>query len=155
MKIEWTEARVEYLKMAWARGDLARAIADVLGVSRNSVLGKVSRLSLNKRVDLHQPRKVAYQPRGLFVAAKSFPLPEEQPMPHGVPLSEATGCLYPSGTKDYLFCNCPRHEGVWCAEHAKIVFSDKDSRFYYTPDSRPTFDPVESLNDSVQASFEK
>lgn len=44
----WTPERVEQLKALWATGKSCSQIGTVLGISRNAVLGKVSRLKLPK-----------------------------------------------------------------------------------------------------------
>jgi GcrA cell cycle regulator len=46
---DWTDKRVEFVKSRWTAGDSAGTIADALGVSRNSVIGKVRRLGLPYR----------------------------------------------------------------------------------------------------------
>lgn len=55
----WTEDRVERLKVLWADGRSASQIARELGdpVTRNSVIGKVSRLGLPGRTPLTQARR--------------------------------------------------------------------------------------------------
>lgn len=53
----WTDKRIEILKELWAQGLSGSAIAAELGgVSRNSVIGKVHRLGLAGRQRLTQPR---------------------------------------------------------------------------------------------------
>src|SRR5262245_52669305 len=48
----WTDERIALLTKLWAEGQSARQIAAVLGgVTRNAVIGKVSRLNLPKRLD--------------------------------------------------------------------------------------------------------
>jgi GcrA cell cycle regulator len=59
----WTEERVELLKKLWADGLSASQIAAQLGgVTRNAVIGKVHRLSLSGRAKqasgAPRPRKV-------------------------------------------------------------------------------------------------
>jgi GcrA cell cycle regulator len=44
----WTEERVELLKSRFAAGLSCRQIADEIGVSRNAVIGKLSRLDLTR-----------------------------------------------------------------------------------------------------------
>lgn len=46
---EWPLERTKYLRAAWAAGHSARLIAIALGVSKNSVVGKVHRLKLLPR----------------------------------------------------------------------------------------------------------
>ncbi len=52
MQDYWTEDRVEALKRHWANGLTASQIARRMGdISRNAVIGKVSRLGLPRRLD--------------------------------------------------------------------------------------------------------
>jgi GcrA cell cycle regulator len=44
----WTTERVERLKAHFAAGLSCREIADQIGVSRNAVIGKISRLNLKR-----------------------------------------------------------------------------------------------------------
>ena len=44
----WTDERVERLKNRFAAGLSCREIADDIGVSRNAVIGKLSRLNLTR-----------------------------------------------------------------------------------------------------------
>jgi hypothetical protein len=52
----WTEDAVATLRERWAAGDSAGDIAAALGVSRNSVIGKASRLGLARHVS--RPNRV-------------------------------------------------------------------------------------------------
>src|ERR1700732_1439696 len=45
----WTEERLELLKSRFAEGLTCREIADDIGVSRNAVIGKISRLNLSRQ----------------------------------------------------------------------------------------------------------
>jgi hypothetical protein len=45
----WTEARVKRLRHMWSAGRSAAVISDVLGITRNAVIGKVHRLGLPAR----------------------------------------------------------------------------------------------------------
>jgi GcrA cell cycle regulator len=47
--IGWTDERVKELKLAWAAGLSCTVIGAQLGVSRNAVIGKISRLGLSGR----------------------------------------------------------------------------------------------------------
>ena len=46
---QWTEDRLEILKKLWTEGMSITQIGEALGVSRNSIAGKVHRLGLPKR----------------------------------------------------------------------------------------------------------
>src|ERR1700758_1049889 len=47
----WTDERLELLKSGFAAGLSCREIAATIGVSRNAVIGKISRLNLKRDTD--------------------------------------------------------------------------------------------------------
>src|SRR6201994_453238 len=47
----WTDERLELLKCGFAEGLSCREIAATIGVSRNAVIGKISRLNLKRDKD--------------------------------------------------------------------------------------------------------
>lgn len=47
--LQWTEDRLEKLKVLWEKGLSISQIGEELGVSRNAIAGKVHRLGLPKR----------------------------------------------------------------------------------------------------------
>lgn len=54
--MQWTSERVETLTRLWAEGLSARQIANKLGgVTRNAVIGKAHRLSLQRGAVVHDP----------------------------------------------------------------------------------------------------
>ena len=61
----WTDERIELLKQHFEAGLTCRQIADDIGVSRNAVIGKLSRLNLTreKSGDAGRPARRAV-PRG-------------------------------------------------------------------------------------------
>src|ERR1700678_934370 len=52
----WTEQQIELLKNPFEAGLTAREIAVDIGVSRNAVIGKLSRLNLHREKDIDQRR---------------------------------------------------------------------------------------------------
>src|SRR5271170_5226182 len=52
----WTEQRVELLKNRFEAGLTARESAADIGLSRNAVIGKLSRLNLHREKDIDQRR---------------------------------------------------------------------------------------------------
>ncbi|MFP5076575.1 GcrA family cell cycle regulator [Rhizobium sp. YIM 134829] len=85
--MNWTDERVEKLKKLWAEGLSASQIAAQLGgVSRNAVIGKVHRLSLPGRAKAGGSAPAAARPKRPAVAARPTtaapaPLAQEQPRP--------------------------------------------------------------------------
>ena len=74
----WTDERVELLKSRFAAGLSCREIADDIGVSRNAVIGKLSRLNLTreKSGDARRPaRKDAAKRTPPGIGAKA-PIPD-------------------------------------------------------------------------------
>ena len=60
--MNWTDERVEKLKKLWSEGLSASQIAAQLGgVSRNAVIGKVHRLGLSGRAAPSQPSRPAFR----------------------------------------------------------------------------------------------
>jgi hypothetical protein len=51
----WTDERLELLKSRFAAGLTCRQIADDIGVSRNAVIGKLSRLNLTRDGEVRPP----------------------------------------------------------------------------------------------------
>ena len=56
----WTTERIELLKSRFAAGLSCREIADDIGVSRNAVIGKLSRLNLTRE---KKPRQTDGRPQ--------------------------------------------------------------------------------------------
>ena len=147
----WTDERIETLKKLWAEGLSASQIAGRIGgVSRNAVIGKVSRLKLSGRAttsrsrhrsspDWHK-RAVAAKIRATVMALKNVmpkcafvPVKEEStPMkvesvdevkPLHVDLLDLKPdmCRWPYGDGPYTFCGCKTKEGSsYCEFHHKM-----------------------------------
>ena len=78
----WTEERVELLKRLWSEGLSASQIAAELGgVTRNAVIGKVHRLGLSGRAKA--PASTAPRQRKPRVAGPTFARPSAQPATRG------------------------------------------------------------------------
>lgn len=65
--IFWTDDRVEDLRQRWSAGESASVIADAFGTTRNSIIGKVRRLNLERRVV-----KIDARGKNLDTAKKSY-----------------------------------------------------------------------------------
>ena len=68
----WTDERVELLKSCFAAGLTCREIAGEIGVSRNAVIGKLSRLNLTRESD-RKPRRPARDDAAKRARPKSEP----------------------------------------------------------------------------------
>ncbi len=146
----WTTDRVEALKVHFQAGLSCREIANEIGVSRNAVIGKISRLNLVRDKDGMQrpakkPHASAPRPRGAQrlrqILLKSFPAaaePEapEAPIHNGhtcslFELSKET-CRWPissPGQADFCFCGNTPIEGMpYCAGHSRMAYKVSGAR---------------------------
>jgi GcrA cell cycle regulator len=141
----WTNDRIEALKIHFQAGLSCREIANEIGVSRNAVIGKISRLSLIRDKDgMRPPRKEAVTgtraPRGARrlrqILLKSFPPVEAEPEIEDAPihnghtcslfeLSKET-CRWPISTPghdDFCFCgNTPVDGMPYCPGHSRLAY---------------------------------
>jgi len=142
----WTDERVALLKACFAAGLSCRQIANDIGVSRNAVIGKLSRLNLTRGKKAgdarRQARKDAPKGRGpgrppklrylMLRALQAEPLPaaDDEPIHREhccslLELSEAR-CRWPistPGAPDFSFCGNPPVEGLpYCAGHTRLAY---------------------------------
>src|ERR1700761_9222092 len=84
----WTDERLELLKSGFAAGLSCREIAATIGVSRNAVIGKISRLNLKRDKDrmvrtARAERIGGARPRGAprlrLILLKAYPSQAEEP----------------------------------------------------------------------------
>jgi GcrA cell cycle regulator len=142
----WTTERVELLKSRFEAGLSCREIACDIGVSRNAVIGKLSRLHLmgEKSADAPRPtRKDAARaarakkpvPRLQYQMLKALygeppPVADDAPIHNGhcCSLLELTreSCRWPIGSpgeKDFCFCGNAPIEGLpYCTGHARLAY---------------------------------
>ena len=146
--LTWTEERLELLKTHFAAGLTCREIAGEIGVSRNAVIGKLSRLNLT-RDGSDEPRRAARKEGSNRPRPKSATGPvsrlrqriqlafcERQPTADGPPiLSEHScsllelseqSCRWPistPGAADFCFCGNTPLEGLpYCAGHTRLAY---------------------------------
>ncbi|MEO6780154.1 MAG: GcrA family cell cycle regulator [Bradyrhizobium sp.] len=144
-KPTWTDERVELLKRRFEAGLSCRQIADDIGVSRNAVIGKLSRLNLTreKARDARRPAPKAAAkghrpgtvPRlrcqmRLALYAEPQPAADDEPIHNGhccslLELSDAR-CRWPistPGADDFRFCGNTPVEGLpYCAGHTRLAY---------------------------------
>jgi GcrA cell cycle regulator len=156
--MSWTDERVEQLKKLWTDGLSASQIAAELGgVTRNAVIGKVHRLGLSGRAK--SPSSAAPRPRkprqthmlrvsrgsirGNTALAYAYDLDveaEPEPIENIIPigqrrtlleLNEET-CRWPIGdpaTQDFFFCGGkPISSLPYCAYHSRVAYQPPASR---------------------------
>jgi GcrA cell cycle regulator len=137
----WTTELVELLKSHFAAGLSCREIANEIGVSRNAVIGKLSRLNLTREKTLKPrrdndgrsrpksvPRLQYRMLRKLFKEAE--PAESDQTVQSEqhcslLELSEER-CRWPishPGEKDFCFCgNRPLESLPYCAGHSRLAY---------------------------------
>ncbi len=144
----WTEDRIELLKRHFEAGLTCREIAAAIGVSRNAVIGKISRLGLTRETqeDARRPprrkpgRREGATPRqqyqmlkAVYADAKSVP---EEPITEQYCCSllelDEQRCRWPlstPGAEDFRFCGSRPIDGLpYCAGHARLAYQPASSR---------------------------
>ncbi|MDN5006141.1 GcrA family cell cycle regulator [Bradyrhizobium sp. GCM10027634] len=141
----WTNERVELLKQHFEAGLSCREIAADIGVSRNAVIGKLSRLNLTRGRTVDD-RKV--QDRGCAPARATRAVPRLQyemlatiygetdaPMTTG-PIDDANRCslmelgefscrwpISTPGAEDFCFCGNAVQDGQpYCTGHSRLAY---------------------------------
>ena len=154
----WTDERVEMLKKLWADGLSASQIAAELGgITRNAVIGKVHRLGLSGRAkspsSAPRPRKPRAHShmlrvsrpsiRGNTALAHAYELdiePEPELIDNVIPLgqrrtllelSEDT-CRWPvgdPGSPEFFFCGGASIGDLpYCAHHSRVAYQPASDR---------------------------
>lgn len=138
----WDEPRIEELRRLYALGMSCSLIAAELGggISRNAVIGKVSRLKMPLRgsgtrqpIEMDRTRKptqasarirVPAQPRKVQInAAQRETLRCVEVIPRNISLIdlEPNDCRYPYGDGPFLFCGQPTGANVsYCMPHLAL-----------------------------------
>jgi len=142
----WTDERVQELTRMTREGKVFREIAEILGCTRNAVIGKVHRLGLHVEVPLSKqktarrrapvnvakikakapdPPRFKYKPREPSVSVK-MPTPSKH---QGLGLLdlEPHHCRFPTGQgAEITFCGQPKLHGYsFCGPCKEIVFRDE------------------------------
>ncbi|MCC6779627.1 MAG: GcrA family cell cycle regulator [Hyphomicrobiales bacterium] len=155
----WTDERVETLKKLWTEGLSASQIAAELGgITRNAVIGKVHRLGLSGRAKspaaatprprkprphAHMVRVARPAVRGNTALAQAFemeleaePILADNVIPLGqrrtlLELNEDT-CRWPigdPGNPDFFFCGGQTLTGLpYCAHHCRVAYQPANIR---------------------------
>ena len=137
----WTTERIELLKSHFAAGLSCREIACEIGVSRNAVIGKLSRLNLTREKAFKPRRDDAGRSRPKSVPRIQYrilqklfneaPPTESEQTIHSeqhcslLELSEER-CRWPisnPGEEDFCFCgNRPLDGMPYCAGHSRLAY---------------------------------
>ena len=149
--MDWPDAAIARLKQLWGEGLSASECGQRMGVSRNSVIGKVHRLGLSGkyrrpregRRRMTKPKRDAASKRrdvlDVQTPQKSVTSPESRDAPVGKrDLSEEPRrgsfdlldlklgqCRYPEGNgPPFAFCGAPIVDGYpYCHEHAELCYN--------------------------------
>ena len=141
----WTDERLELLKSGFAAGLSCREIAADGGVSRNAVIGKLSRLGLtreNERDARAAPRKEPPKgrrrgsvPRLQYHLLQAI-YAEPQAVANDAPIANEHCCsllelselrcrwpISTPGAEDFCFCGNPPVEGLpYCPGHSRLAY---------------------------------
>jgi GcrA cell cycle regulator len=115
----WTPALVEQLTQSFQAGLSARQIASQIGVTRNAVIGKISRLRLTRT---HEP------PRSRPLIATREPEPVALGRRALLDLGPRQ-CRWPIGDPtddDFCFCGERVAGGSYCAQHTAIAYRERE-----------------------------
>lgn len=112
----WTDDKVKQLKKLWAKGKSTIEIAKELGMSKNSVIGKVHRLDLTAR-----PSPIKKKEDGHKAVR---PVPSDKCRLLDL---RTNTCRWPIGDpldEDFHFCGRPTTTGKpYCPEHCKAAYT--------------------------------
>jgi GcrA cell cycle regulator len=140
----WTTERIELLKSHFAAGLSCREIANEIGVSRNAVIGKLSRLNLTREKKVKR-RRIGQREDAQGKRARSVPRMQYQMLrklyaeappaaeeiiesEHRCSLLELSKekCRWPistPGDADFSFCgNMPLEGMPYCAGHTRLAY---------------------------------
>jgi GcrA cell cycle regulator len=135
----WTEKMVEDLRQMWIEGLTANEIAKKLGVSKNSIVGKVHRLCLTARPSPIKKKGEVETEKEVTQIKEVIPVREIKPVKGAAAsiTSDAAGkvrlvdldshtCRWPLGDprdEDFSFCGKKVRSGqTYCDEHAMMAY---------------------------------
>jgi GcrA cell cycle regulator len=151
-EFDWTDAAIARLKELWAEGLPASECGKRLGVSRNSVIGKIHRLGLSHKYRRPRERRPRMRARAkpaqnLLKIEQNIEQPVNAPEIHqhsqavGAELSPVIGCFdllelrsgmcrYPSGDRvPFAFCGAKQtRDSSYCSEHHAMAHSRGSQR---------------------------
>jgi GcrA cell cycle regulator len=144
----WTTERIALLKRHFEAGLSCRQIAAEIGVSRNAVIGKLTRLNLTRDKKVKAPPRKAAAAAAAAKGRGGSPLPrfraqlirvlssEAEPSTADAPIHNGHTCsLYElskekcrwpistPGADDFCFCGNPPVDGLpYCAGHTRLAY---------------------------------
>jgi GcrA cell cycle regulator len=131
----WSASHVETLGRMWREGHSASQIgAELGGMTRNAVIGKLSRLGLTMKNGfartVNGTSKSMRVTRGEVLAAvpqqrKERPAADVTPLHVDLLDLQPGQCHYPYGDGPFTFCGCPVGDGLaYCEPHHRITHTD-------------------------------
>lgn len=146
----WTDEMVDKLRQMWDEGKTATEIAKALGVTKNSIVGKVHRLCLTARPSPIKPKEEEIAATALESVSEVEIIDAEQPVSVSSPVlspaftatnvvkKQKSGghvklvdldshtCRWPLGDprdEDFCFCGKKVRMGqTYCEEHAMMAY---------------------------------
>ena len=121
----WTDDKVKMLTKLWLKGSTTAEIAKKLGLSKNSIIGKVHRLNLKTR-----PSPIKPNPKKAIKKVKQIPHKQDRV---GIMELKLNTCRWPVGDPtddDFHFCGKNTVMGKpYCAQHCAMAYvgSTKES----------------------------
>lgn len=111
----WTKHEENILRQLYPTQMKAEIIGQLLGVGKNSVIGKATRLGLSKNVDGRTFSSGARNKTPI----KEYEYTETPD--HAVKLEDLpdNGCRFPYGAAPYHFCGKKIEKGSYCLRHHK------------------------------------
>ena len=115
----WTDDKIKNLKKLWLKGATTAEIAKKLGLSKNSIIGKVHRLNLETRPSPIKPKQKA--------PSKKVVAPAHKHQKIGIMELKLNTCRWPIGDptdEDFHFCGKNTVMGKpYCAEHCAMAYA--------------------------------
>lgn len=124
----WTEKMVEDLKIMWKQGLTTGEIGKRLGVSKNSIVGKVHRLQLDARPSPIKKKDEEQENAAVAATAETKPAVVRKNIAGDVKLTDLDNhtCRWPIGDpKDENFHFCGKKVRIgqtYCEEHAALAY---------------------------------
>jgi len=134
----WNDEAVAILRRMWTvEGRPASAIAALLGITRNAVLGKAHRMQLlytpktpkpKSKTTVKRHKRMVFKPK----ATETVDLPPENPVdPVRLMDLRHHHCRWPVAGEgaDMLFCGATRLEPhAWCGKHCGLAYARPATR---------------------------
>jgi hypothetical protein len=131
-RADWTTPQgLAKLRFLWARGDTAREIGAIFGVSKNAVAGMARRQNLpirgtpivRERVQVAKPLFRPTSTLPPLASELAAPQPTLAPTPANVGIAADASCSWLTGERPYRYCDAPTFGRLpYCACHAARAY---------------------------------